>query len=179
LNQTLYAEFKDDFNRLFLEVDTINGVIQFSSPDVLFNQGKASVKQEFADILSEFYPRYLNILNDPEFKPFIREIRVEGHTSKEWETKGKTTTEQAYLNNLELSQLRSFEVLNLLLQMPDDGARKEWFRNKAAAMGYSSSKLILTPDGAEDKERSRRVSFRALLDYEKFMVGRSDNPSDS
>lgn len=179
LNQTLYAEFKDDFKRLFLEVDTINGVIQFSSPDVLFKQGKASVKPEFADILTEFYPRYLKILNDPEFKPFIREIRVEGHTSKEWETKGKTTTEQAYLNNLELSQLRSFEVLNLLLQLPDDDARKAWFRDKAAAMGYSSSKLILTPAGAEDKERSRRVSFRALLDYEKFMVGRSDNPGDS
>jgi hypothetical protein len=41
-------------------------------------------------------------------------------------------------------------------------------------MGYSSSKLILKPDGVEeDKGKSRRVSFRALLDYEQFLVGRT------
>jgi hypothetical protein len=40
-------------------------------------------------------------------------------------------------------------------------------------MGYSSSKLIFDQKSKlEDKQKSRRVSFRALLDYEQFMVGR-------
>lgn len=172
LYRSLYTEFQSDFERLHLEVDTVNGVIQFSSPDVLFTQGQAQVKQEFKDILSEFYPRYLDVLTEPAFKPFIREIRVEGHTSSEWTSK-TISTERAYLNNLVLSQERSFEVLQYLLKLPDRSSSELWFRDKAAAMGYSSSKLIFKPDGLEeDKSRSRRVSFRALLDYEQFMVGR-------
>ena len=84
LNHALYSEFEADFERLYLEVDTVNGVIQFSSPNVLFTQGKAQVKPAFEKILREFYPRYLNVLSSKEYKPFIREIRVEGHTSSEW-----------------------------------------------------------------------------------------------
>jgi len=172
LYHSLYSEFQSDFERLHLEVDTVHGVIEFSSPDVLFTQGKAQVKQEFKDILSEFYPRYLGVLTEPDFKLYIREIRVEGHTSSEWTSK-TISTERAYLKNLVLSQERSFEVLQYLLKLPDRSSSVLWFRDKAAAMGYSSSKLIMKPDGVEeDKGKSRRVSFRALLDYEQFMVGR-------
>lgn len=171
LYQSLYKEFEEDFESLYMTVDTINGVIQFNSPSVLFDLGKSQVKSEFKDILDDFYPRYMSILLRPEYKQFIREVRVEGHTSSDWNNR-RTSPESDYLNNLELSQLRSFSVLNHLLQISADPTEKDWFRDKAVAMGYSSSKLIRNPlTGEEDKEKSRRVSFRAMLDYEKFMVG--------
>lgn len=171
LYQSLYKEFEEDFESLYMTVDTINGVIQFNSPSVLFDLGKSQVKSGFKDILDDFYPRYMSILLQPEYKPYIREVRVEGHTSSDWNNR-RTSPESDYLNNLELSQLRSFSVLNHLLQISADRTEKGWFRDKAVAMGYSSSKLIYDPlSREEDKEKSRRVSFRALLDYEKFMVG--------
>jgi outer membrane protein OmpA-like peptidoglycan-associated protein len=173
LYRALHAEFVNDFVALNMQVDTVNGVIEFSNPDVLFEQGKSQVKPEFKAILQKFYPRYIKVLVNPEFKPFIREIRIEGHTSSEWANSFNTPDDVAYLKNLELSQVRSYEVLNYLLQLPDVHNARIWFRNNTAAMGYSSSKLIFDQKSKlEDKQKSRRVSFRALLDYEQFMVGR-------
>jgi outer membrane protein OmpA-like peptidoglycan-associated protein len=172
LYQALYKEFETDFESLYMTVDTINGVIQFNSPSVLFDLGKSQVKSEFKDILNEFYPRYMSILLKPEYKPFIHEIRVEGHTSSDWYENKAPNPQRDYLKNLELSQFRSFSVLYHLLQISQDKTEKDWFQDKAVAIGYSSSELIYDPaTGAEDPEKSRRVSFRAMLDYEQFMVG--------
>lgn len=177
LNSALYHEFEDDFSRLNLRVDTVNGVIDFSSPDVLFDPCDSEVKNDFKLILQEFYPRYLTVLTEARFKHLIKEVRVEGHTSSDWGGCGgfscprdESGAQSHYLCNLKLSQMRSFEVLNFLLEQ-DEVLHGDWFVNRAVAMGYSSSQRIFNADTRkEDKVASRRVSFRALLDYEQFMV---------
>ena len=176
LNAELYREFEPDFKRLYLDVDTVNGVINFSSPTVLFDACSETVKLDFQVILQEFYPRYLEVLTQKEFKDVIDEVRVEGHTSSDWGgCRGFTCPldadglPDAYLCNLRLSQNRSFEVLNFLLQIDEE--ERDWFQDKAVAMGYSYSNLVYYPyTKVENIGASRRVSFRALLDYEQFMV---------
>lgn len=176
LNAELYREFEPDFERLYLNVDTVNGVIDFSSPTVLFAACSETVKPGFQAILQDFYPRYLEVLTRSEFIDVIDEVRVEGHTSSDWGgcsgfscPLGANGQPDAYLCNLRLSQNRSFEVLNYLLQI--EAEDRDWFQNKAVAMGYSYSNLVFSSHGDEEnKEASRRVSFRALLDYERFMV---------
>jgi outer membrane protein OmpA-like peptidoglycan-associated protein len=37
---------------------------------------------------------------------------------------------------------------------------------RIAAVGFSSSRIIQNPDGAENIERSRRVSFRVMTNAE-------------
>jgi outer membrane protein OmpA-like peptidoglycan-associated protein len=37
-----------------------------------------------------------------------------------------------------------------------------WIKSHVAAVGFSSSKLIMNNNGKEDKSRSRRVSFRII-----------------
>ena len=55
-----------------------------------------------------------------------------------------------------------------------------WFKDRTVAMGFSSSQLVYLPQQdstqapREDKLRSRRVSFRPLIDFEKFRVKRPE-----
>jgi len=133
-------------------------------PRVLFEAGKSTIKPEFKMILIDFCPRYINLLYD--FKSIITEVRIEGHTSKEW---GSNTPEmEAYLKNMELSQDRTRSVLQFCLGT----LRKhiDWTRSKITANGLSSSQVLYT-NGKYDKKRSRRVEFRVRTDAEE-RIGR-------
>ena len=58
--------------------------VKFHEPDVLFEQGRHEVTHRFQEILQEFFPRYLLIMNSKKYQDSIEEIRIEGHTSSEW-----------------------------------------------------------------------------------------------
>ena len=44
-----------------------------------------------------------------------------------------------------------------------------WISDKIAAVGLSSTKLVLN-DGVEDRERSRRVEFRVKTNFEQRII---------
>ncbi|HWP47707.1 MAG TPA: OmpA family protein [Candidatus Limnocylindrales bacterium] len=138
--------------------------MRFKEPEVLFDQGKAELKEKFKVILDDFFPRYIKLLFT-KYKDNIEEIRIEGHTSSEW-MEYKIDPETAYFKNMELSQDRTRSVLIYVLQMIKDDTLKQWARDKITANGLSSSKLIIKPNGEEDKEASRRVEFRVRTDAE-------------
>ena len=96
----LKKEFKDDLPRWRAELDRTTLSLRFKAPDVLFDSATAVLKHEFKRILDDFFPRYLNVLH--QFKDAIAEVRLEGHTSSEWE--GANTKDVAYFMNMELSQ---------------------------------------------------------------------------
>lgn len=73
--------------------------------------------------------------------------------------------DDAYFNNMELSQGRTRSVLNYIYNLNNVNDKKVWIKDKIAAVGFSSSKLILK-DGQEDEEASKRVSFRVITNSE-------------
>ena len=114
--------------------------IRFGKP---FTQGEATVPNAFKNVLRDFFPRYVAILTKPEYRDGIAEIRIEGHTSSEWLL--QVARDEAYINNMELSQNRARNVLRYVLQIghPEVAQNREWLKKKLTANGLSSSQLIL------------------------------------
>lgn len=152
----LMEEFKYDLSVWRAEIDKETLSFNFKSPEVLFDVGKTTLKPEFKNILDDFFPRYLSVLKP--FRPSLDEVRIEGHTSSIWNS---TSSEQeAYFKNMSLSQGRTRTVLFYLYDIAP--LETNWIKKKIAAVGFSSSRLILNDQGLENEEGSRRVSFRAI-----------------
>lgn len=140
------------------EIDSANLTIRFQKPDVLFEQGSATLRSGFKVILNELFPEYIRILYG--YHDDLEEVRIEGHTSSEWSK--QVTDMQAYFLNMGLSQDRTRAVLEYGLtetSMPPEHVT--WARRLITANGLSSSRPRGT-GGIEDKESSRRVEFRVL-----------------
>ncbi|MDR1979263.1 MAG: OmpA family protein [Synergistaceae bacterium] len=165
LYQELYREFKDDLEKWDAVLNQEQLSLRFNEPEVLFDQGRDTVKARFADIIRDFFPRYVGILYDEKYRLSIEEIRIEGHTSSEWSQNAGLGEEDIYFRNMELSQNRTRNVLRCAYDSIGDWARREWVRSKITANGLSSSQLILK-NGQEDRMASRRVEFRVRTDAE-------------
>ena len=164
LYQDLLVEFEGDLNLWSADLDRETLSIRFFEPQVLFEQGQSTVRPLFAQILSDFFPRYISILQQERYRNNIEEIRIEGHTSSEW---GQGLSEEvSYFNNMELSQNRTRSVLQYVLTTLDTDQRREWARSRITANGLSSSQPILI-NGVEDPLASRRVEFRVRTDAER------------
>ena len=156
LYKRLQQEFADDLPRWHAEIGQ-NLAIRFKEPEVLFVTGSSEVSDRFKNILNDFFPRYVKILEEPQFKNSIEEVRLEGHTSSVW---NKTIVgNDAYLLNMELSQARTRKVLAYVLQMGWQKETATWLVSNTTANGLSSSKHIVGSDGIEDQLKSQRVEF--------------------
>ena len=173
LYKELRAEFEGDIAkktqfrnvwRGHLDMETLS--IRFKKP---FKQGDAAVPNAFKNVLRDFFPRYIAILTKSEYRDGIAEIRIEGHTSGEWQR--EVTFDEAYFKNMELSQNRSRNVLRYVLGINrfQITLNKEWIKKNLTANGLSSSKLIRDSSGNENKEESRRVEFRVVTKSEKLI----------
>jgi outer membrane protein OmpA-like peptidoglycan-associated protein len=158
----LVKEFTDDLDSWQATIDPEDLSFEFKSPEVLFAQGEIQLRQKFINILADFFPRYLDVLG--AFESAIDEVRVEGHTSSEWTD--AVTPDLAYFKNMELSQGRTRSVLAYVYGLEAVRPRKAWVKRHVAAVGFSSSRLVLNDDGAENLEASRRVAFRVITNAE-------------
>jgi outer membrane protein OmpA-like peptidoglycan-associated protein len=161
LYEDLYTTFKDRLTQ-WNAVFTSDLILTFRGPEVLFDTGSADLKPRFKQILQDFLPRYVAIIASPKYKSSIQEIRIEGHTSSDWN--GATGTDEAYFQNMQLSQDRTRSTLRFVLKLPEVQKDIDWLRSNVTANGLSSSHLILKPDRTEDADRSKRVDFRILTD---------------
>lgn len=159
LYNDLKDEFNDDFEKWDAELDSSN-TVRFREPEVLFEAGSAKIKRKFMEILNDFWPRYLAILTKEKYKHSIDEVRIEGHTSSDWS--GSEKWDDAYLNNAQLSQERSFNVLSYCYSSKFSDPEKEWLIKVLRANGLSFAKIIKNQSGDEDFGRSRRVEFRVI-----------------
>ena len=161
LHKDLVTEFSKYLESWNAEIDTDN-TVRFREPEILFDQGKKEVKTRFQEILDDFFPRYIHILTQEKYRQDIDEIRIEGHTSMEWQN--AKTLESRYLGNAELSQARALEVLKYCFSQTSINADKEWLVKVLRANGLSFAKPLETP------ELSRRVEFKVLTkSNEKIM----------
>ena len=150
----LQEEFKEDLTVWRATIDSTL-CIRFQEPSMLFDNNLAVLKPKFKEILNDFFPRYIAVLNRPKYKDNIVEIRIEGHTDSNGE----------YFHNMELSQNRTRTVLQYCFNlMTEDEAL--WAKSLITANGLSSSQPILV-NGIEDKGLSRRVEFRVRTNAEK------------
>ena len=167
LYNDLFNEFKNDLDKWNAIIDRQSLSVRFEAPDVLFQKGSYQLQDKFKAILSDFFPRYLSILTNEKYKNDIEEIRIEGHTSSEWQV--DVSSDIAYFLNMQLSQDRTRSVLEYVMSLPQVSDQNEWLKTYLTANGLSSSKLIMTNEN-EDKEKSRRVEFRVKTNSEKRIV---------
>jgi len=135
---------------------------------VYFNQGSYKIKTRFKSILNNFFPRYITIIYSDKYRDNIEEIRIEGHTSSEWNSR-KASKEDAYFLNMKLSQDRTREVLQYCHGLIENDVMQLWARRHITANGLSSSHLIC-PEDVENRELSRRVEFRTKTAAENKVV---------
>lgn len=172
----LETEFERDLRIWDAEIDRETLAIIFQEPDVMFNKNEASIKPRFKEILDDFFPRYVEALtnakytfNDSTFlaKDRIAKIRIEGHSSPEW--KVNTPERIAFQNNMDLSQRRASSVLRYSLDRVQNN-NYTWIKKKVLAVGYSSSEPIWDFSKNDvDKEASRRVEFRVVMDAQQLL----------
>ena len=153
----LYEEFKDDLPRWNAELDEQTLTVRFKEPDILFSVGSDNLTWQFQQILNDFLPRYIKIISHEDYKNYVEEIRIEGHTDPFWA--GATTRQEEYLNNMRLSQSRTQAVLSYAINMPALQNNLEWIIQRVTANGLSSSQPIKV-NGQVNAGLSRRVDFR-------------------
>lgn len=162
----LQSEFSDDLKLWNAEIDEKSLTIRFNAPEVLFRQNSAVLESPFQSVLSNFFPRYLEVLRN--YLIVIDEVRIEGHSSSEWTT-GMDPLD-AFFENMKLSQDRTRAVLQYSLELDGIGEDREWATKRITANGLSSSRLILREDGTENPEASRRVEFKIRTKTEEQIV---------
>ncbi|EPC01851.1 hypothetical protein L861_19565 [Litchfieldella anticariensis FP35 = DSM 16096] len=160
--ENLVDEFERDLESWDANINKDTLAFTFQSPEVLFDRGSADLRPRFQEILDDFFPRYLDILLD--FSSSIDEVRIEGHTSSIWNTEATEPT--AYFNNMALSQSRTRSVLEYLYTEEAIEKYRDWIKEHVAAVGFSSSRLVLDEAGHEDSDKSRRVTFRVITNAE-------------
>ena len=157
--EALVQEFAE--TDLKVAIDEKTGAITFDE-SILFSFGNAELKETGKEFLDEFFPRYVYILQLDQFRDYIAEIIIEGHTD----------SVGSYLTNLSLSQNRALAVARYCLA--DDGKMlDEWevdtLRPIVTANGRSYSNLIYNEDGTENADASRRVEFKFRLTEEEMI----------
>ena len=165
----LKQEFSDDLS-IWGAVFDSELTIRFNQPDILFHTGSSELSIKFKQILDDFFPRYLTIIMNEEFIDNIEEIRIEGHTSSIW---GNMTGNQAYLNNMALSQERTRAVLKYLINSPKLSSQQtKWLKKHFRAIGFASARTLNddsepVKDGEKENfKNSQRVEFRVRTNIE-------------
>lgn len=171
----LKETFKNDFQRWNLELDK-DLSIKFTNPNVLFQSGKSDITPVFQAILSEFFPKYLKVIMQDKYQTKIAEIRIEGHTDDVPILK----TDDPYIDNIQLSQDRSRNVLQFLrstnayknLNTEKEQLLQFWLTANGLSYGRtldSDKKPTFYSKRPIDKEKSRRVEFRIVTTSEMLV----------
>ena len=143
-------------------VDPTSGAIALAS-DVLFATGESELTDEGRSRIDAFLPVYLDVLFSEEYRGYVSEIIIEGHTD----------SVGSYISNLLLSQQRAYNVASYVLA---DGypyiseETRAHLRQVTTANGRSESDLIYDADGTENQSASRRVVFKFRLTDEQMVA---------
>jgi outer membrane protein OmpA-like peptidoglycan-associated protein len=167
----LMKEFEHDLESWSAEINENDATVSFTGYNLVqFKQGSDYIESDFKEIISDFFPRYVKVIK--RYNNDVRRVRIEGHTSSEWSI--QDSDDQKYLKNLNLSQRRAFNVLELCLLTLRYG-HKEWIKSKIGSEGLSSSKLVINNDGSEDKKRSRRTVFKIEINHGNYLLKEKSN----
>ena len=138
-----------------------SGAIVFSS-EMMFDVDRATLKETGKHFLNSFIPSYLEVLMSEQYRQYVSQIIIEGHTD----------TDGTFLKNMELSQQRAYAVLRYILSGEFNGISPEAKRQLEEIVtvnGRSYSDPIYNPDGTVDKAASRRVVIKFRMNDEEMV----------
>lgn len=132
-----------------LSIDLIDESLYFKTGEYRLN----TFQKEF---LETFSKKLLPLLQMN--KEYINTIEVNGHTSSEW---GSADFKDSFLKNEKLSMNRSYSTLAFIFKGQGTDTQR-WLSDiiKGSGLGFSKKQMF---NEKEDRERSRRVSFKILL----------------
>lgn len=110
----LIEEFKpEEMAGWGAQIDDAELRVIFIAPSVFFDVGSSVVKPSFQQVLTEFFPRYIKVLE--KYSDDILEVRIEGNASIE---EGENINSNPdYFRNMQLSQARAFNVLQYVFSL--------------------------------------------------------------
>ena len=139
-----------------IDIDKKTGSLRLAS-NILFGSGDAALKPEAKVELEKAFEDYIGTLvTNPEIKPHLDKIIIEGHTD----------SVGSYIYNLNLSQKRALAVMEYLLTL--DFTKKHNIQPLMTASGRAYQDAIMV-DGVEDKNASRRIEIKFRLKNEDAM----------
>lgn len=157
----IIGQLQSRFNNSSMKVDAQNGSISFSS-DVLFKYGSANLTDASKATLTEIIPMYLDVLLQDQFRDYIAEIIIEGHTD----------TSGSYQHNMDLSSDRASSVADYILN-PANGLSEEKIEQLQSLLtinGRSYSSPIYVAGTSEiDMAASRRVEIKFRLKEDELI----------
>lgn len=154
------------FSNSTMKVDAQTGSITFSS-DVLFRYNSASLTADSRETLKNIIPMYLDVLLQDQFRDYIAEIIIEGHTD----------TDGGYRSNMELSYERANAVADFCLNRRNGLGETEieQLQKILTVNGKSWSNPIYKKDASGnateevDMPASRRVEIKFRLKEDEMI----------
>lgn len=154
------------FSNSAMKVDAQTGSITFSS-DVLFRYNSASLTADSREILKYIIPMYLDVLLADQFRDYIAEIIIEGHTD----------TDGGYQSNMELSYERANAVAGFCLNKRNglSETKIEQLQKLLTVNGKSWSNPVYQKDNwgnptkEVDMSSSRRVEIKFRLKEDEMI----------
>lgn len=146
----IIKELQSAFDEQSMTVDSQTGSITFSS-DVLFRYNSATLTEESQNILKAVIPKYLSVLLQEQYKDYIAEIIIEGHTD----------TIGDYQSNMELSLNRANSVAKFCLDEKNglSAAHVEQLQGVLTVNGRSYSAPVYKEDGEAENTDVQNSSY--------------------
>lgn len=166
----LNTEFSQDMERWNATLDKDDLSIKFfmddDSPRVMFKPGSGVQTEYYNELIADFCPRYYKVIRPIVESSLVTEIKVEGHTSSEWNSRALES--ESYYANLSLSQERAKNVMVTCLKSIEEADPSNFipFRKKITAVGAAFSKVITDELGQERSGASRRVEFKLVTSFD-------------
>lgn len=157
--EMLVELYKDEIKSKQIEIKK-DLTINLTDKRLYFDVSKHLLSKTQEIFLEKFSKKLLPFLH--KYQNVVSALEVNGHTSSEW---GNRSFEDGYIKNEELSMKRAFSTLKLLFNTQDKKT-KLWLSKVFKGSGYSYSKKV-TLNNVENKEKSRRVSFKIILNETK------------
>lgn len=154
------------FSNSTMKVDAQTGSITFSS-DVLFRYNSSSLTADSKETLKNIIPMYLDVLLQDQFRGYIAEIIIEGHTD----------TDGGYRSNMELSYARANAVADFCLNKKNGltETKIEQLQQLLTVNGKSWSNPVYQKDSfgnptqEVDMPASRRVEIKFRLKEDEMI----------
>ena len=161
-HKALIASLEYEFDRsgISVQINGLTGEITVDAP-ILFGFDKSDLSDGGKEFLAEFVPIYASVVCNDEFSGFVSQVIIEGHTD----------TDGDYNYNLKLSKKRADSVKEFCISDECGVAEKnaEIFNDSLKSVGLSYDRPVYDEFGEVDKEASRRVSFRFMMDLETLL----------
>ncbi len=153
--QKLCDIFKEEINnkQLLIKEDL---TIELIDKSLYFKVAKYELTEIQKEFLDKFSKKLVPFLNANKEK--INTLEVNGHTSSEW---GTQNFANGYIKNEKLSINRSFSTLSYIFLNQSKPTQINLSKILRGS-GFSYSKKIMLND-TEDREKSRRVTFKIIL----------------